>query len=205
MSTPIDEKYNGLVRTGLHLGNPLGKERTCPDGVGHYRHFQGGSIYWTPETGAFEVHGAIREKWKSLGWEKSFLGYPVTDESDTPGGHGRYNNFQGGTIWWTAENGAWVTEGSDGGNEATGSISGKGYGPEFERWKSVLDISLYGPEERSTHFDAAGEYSFTGLPQGEYRVSLDSKKWDAAVKITPMTHRIPCSGTQVRNVNFKIG
>jgi uncharacterized protein with LGFP repeats len=25
------------------------------------------------------------------------LGYPVTDETGTPDGHGRYNHFQGGT------------------------------------------------------------------------------------------------------------
>jgi hypothetical protein len=28
---------------------------------------------------AHEVHGAIRGKWSSLGWERSFLGYPLTE------------------------------------------------------------------------------------------------------------------------------
>ena len=83
------------------LGYPLTDETTAPDGVGRYNHFQGGSIYWNPGTGAHEVHGAIRGLWASLGWERSFLGYPLTDETTTPDGIGRYNHFQGGSIYWT--------------------------------------------------------------------------------------------------------
>ncbi|GAB16036.1 hypothetical protein ARGLB_105_00010, partial [Arthrobacter globiformis NBRC 12137] len=44
-----------------------------------YSHFSGSggaSIYWSPKTGAHEVHGAIRAKWAALGWEKGPLGYP---------------------------------------------------------------------------------------------------------------------------------
>ncbi len=37
--------------------------------------------------GAFEVHGAIREKYLALGAEASILGYPRTDETATPGRH----------------------------------------------------------------------------------------------------------------------
>jgi len=51
--------------------------------------------------GAFEVHGAIRDKYLALGAEASILGYPRTDESGTPDGVGRFNHFQGGSIYWT--------------------------------------------------------------------------------------------------------
>jgi hypothetical protein len=88
------------------LGYPLSGEEGTPDGVGRYNHFQRGSIYWTPDTGAHEVHGDIREKWTSLGWEQSFLGYPLTDETTTPDGFGRYNHFQRGSIYWTPDTGA---------------------------------------------------------------------------------------------------
>lgn len=88
------------------LGYPLTDETGTPDGVGRYNHFQHGSIYWTPGTGAFEVHGAIRDKWAQLGWERSYLGYPLTDETTAPDGIGRYNNFQGGVIYWTPAGGA---------------------------------------------------------------------------------------------------
>lgn len=96
----IDVKYNELGGPGGFLGTPTTKELVCPDGIGHYRHYQHGSIYWSPLTGAHEVHGLIREKWAKLGWEKSFLGYPKTDESNSPVQNGKYNQFQGGTILW---------------------------------------------------------------------------------------------------------
>ena len=108
----IDLKYQALGGAGGLLGQPTNEECICPDAVGHFRHYQGGSIYWHPLTGAFEVHGAIRQKWSSLGWEKSFLGYPTTDESGTPDGIGRFNHFQGGSIYWTPKTDAHEVHGA---------------------------------------------------------------------------------------------
>lgn len=81
------------------MTNELG----TPDGVGRFNHFRGGSIYWTSGTGAREVRGAIRDRWSSMGWERSSLGYPVSDEYDVPGG--RQNDFQRGRIRWDARTG----------------------------------------------------------------------------------------------------
>ena len=110
--TAIDQKYAQLGGQGGFLGAPTIAETVAPDGVGHFRHFQGGSIYWTPTTGAFEVGGAIRDKWASMGWERGFLGYPVTDETGTPDGVGRFNHFQGGSIYWTSTTGAFEVGGA---------------------------------------------------------------------------------------------
>ena len=115
-TSPIDEKYLALGGNTGWLGEPEIGERITPDGIGRFRHFQGGSIYWHPKTGAHEVHGAIRGKWAELGWEKGFLGYPVTDESPTPDGVGRFNHFQGGSIYWHPKTGA---------HEVHGAIRGK--------------------------------------------------------------------------------
>src|SRR6266542_4870972 len=112
----IDVKYAQLGGAAGLLGAAVTGEPTTPDGIGRYRHFQGGSIYWTSGTGAHEVHGDIRGKWASLGWERSFLGYPVTDETTTPDGTGRYNHFQGGSVYWTPATGA---------HEVHGAIRGK--------------------------------------------------------------------------------
>jgi len=60
-----------------------------------------GVIVPVSSAGAYEVHGAIRDKYLALGAEASILGYPRTDESGTPDGVGRYNHFQGGSIYWT--------------------------------------------------------------------------------------------------------
>lgn len=77
----IREKYLALGAEASILGYPVTDETGTPDGVGRFNHFQGGSIYWTPGTYAHEVHGLIRERWASQGWERNpQLGYPITDE-----------------------------------------------------------------------------------------------------------------------------
>jgi uncharacterized protein with LGFP repeats len=85
------------------LGLPLTNELATPDGVGRYTHFEHGSIYWTPQTGAHEVHGAIRDRWAAQGWERGPLGYPTSGERGGPDGAVRANDFQGGEIVWTAQ------------------------------------------------------------------------------------------------------
>jgi hypothetical protein len=88
------------------LGYPTTDELPTPDGVGRFNHFSNaGSIYWTPQTGANAVYGAIRQRWEALGWETSYLGYPTTDEMDFAGG-GRANEFQNGGIYWWPDTGA---------------------------------------------------------------------------------------------------
>jgi SpoIID/LytB domain protein len=94
------------------LGYPVTDESKTPDGVGRFEHFQSGSVYWSPATGAHEVHGAIKAEWASLGWERSVLGYPVTDESKTPDGGGRYNHFSGGSVYWSPSTGAHAVTGA---------------------------------------------------------------------------------------------
>ncbi len=61
----IDDKYAQLGVSGGFLGNPTGPETESNPDL-HFRHYEHGSIYWTPQTGAHEVHGAIRDKWVAL-------------------------------------------------------------------------------------------------------------------------------------------
>ena len=103
--TKVDEKYDSLGGETSVLGAPVGQENIAPDKVGHFRIYQYGAIYWTPETGAHEVHGDIFQKWASLKAER-FLGYPVTDELTTDDGLAQFNNFQNGAIDWTENTGA---------------------------------------------------------------------------------------------------
>jgi uncharacterized protein with LGFP repeats len=103
--------------TGL-LGYPTTDEIATPDRIGRYNHFTGSggaSIYYTPATGAWSVHGMIRTHWAALGWETSIAGYPTTDETATPDRIGRYNHFAGtaGTsLYWTPTRGAWSVHGA---------------------------------------------------------------------------------------------
>lgn len=77
----IREKYLALGAEASILGYPRTDESGTPDGRGRFNHFQSGSIYWTAGTGAYEVHGLIRDRWSALGWERNpQLGYPISDE-----------------------------------------------------------------------------------------------------------------------------
>lgn len=105
----IRDRYRALAGPAGFLGFPTTDESRTPDGVGRYNHFAGtapagSSIYWTPGTGAHEVLGAIRARWATLGWERSYLGYPTSGEYAVPGG--RRSDFQRGHIDWTPARGA---------------------------------------------------------------------------------------------------
>ena len=89
------------------LGYPKTGELVTPDGVGRYNHFENGSIYWTQATGAHEVRGLIQAKWYELGWEKSDLGYPLTDEHGDGGRSGPLQPLPGGAaIYLTPAHGS---------------------------------------------------------------------------------------------------
>jgi LGFP repeat/PAN domain len=96
----IYAEWKALGLSSGFLGHPVTDETATPDGIGRYNHFQNGSIYWSPTTGAHEVHGAIRSEWARRGWEQSSLGYPISDETDDPDGNGRVSVFEHGAIHW---------------------------------------------------------------------------------------------------------
>ncbi len=84
---PVEMKYAETGGKSGFLGKPLGQTRSCDDGAGRCRRFRSGAgiegaIFWHPETGAFELHGEILERWSELGGTTSMLGYPVSDEYD---------------------------------------------------------------------------------------------------------------------------
>jgi hypothetical protein len=80
-----------------YLGQPVDNYHDTADGVGSWRDYQGGSIYWSPYSGAHEIGGAIYAKWQSNGGVN--FGYPTTDETSTPDGLGRYNHFAKQQPW----------------------------------------------------------------------------------------------------------
>ncbi|MFC8881189.1 LGFP repeat-containing protein [Streptomyces cinereoruber] len=74
------------------LGYPLTDETGCADQLGRFNHFQAGSIYYSPQTGAHNIQGQTLGHWRSLGSEMAYLGYPTTDPGERP------TNFERGTI-----------------------------------------------------------------------------------------------------------
>ncbi len=76
---------------------PTTDDLMTSDRVGWYAHFtKDKSILWYPGLGAHNVQGAIRGLYARLGWERSCLKYPRTDELRVAVGY--QNGFQRGYI-----------------------------------------------------------------------------------------------------------
>lgn len=102
----IKARYDGIGATRSRLGVPLTHETRTPRRPGAFNHFQGGSVYWSPATGAHAVLGGIRGRWASMGWENGRLGFPVTGEARTPTKPGAFNHFERGSVYWSQSTGA---------------------------------------------------------------------------------------------------
>ncbi|MDQ0709537.1 uncharacterized protein with LGFP repeats [Arthrobacter woluwensis] len=105
------------VNVGLY-GAPLSDERCGLVQKGCSQEFARGTVMWTPTTGAQPVAGAIRTKWRSLGGEKGYLGYPTAVEQcfglivNSVNKSGCYQRFQHGMIWWSKASGARAVRGA---------------------------------------------------------------------------------------------
>ncbi|WP_432489590.1 LGFP repeat-containing protein [Kineococcus sp. SYSU DK018] len=141
----IGVRYDSLGGSGGFLGEPLTGEVRTPNARGAYVVFRDGSIYWSPATGAWEVHGAIRDTWGRTGWEGGPLGFPRTNEVRTPDGRGAYNVFEGGSIYWSPVTGAHVVRGAI--RDAWGDYGWEG-GPFGYPTSSEFDI----PGGKRTNF-----------------------------------------------------
>ncbi|KAH7141661.1 hypothetical protein EDB81DRAFT_884736 [Dactylonectria macrodidyma] len=137
------------------LGYPITDEASTPDGQCRFNDFAKdgnvtGSIYWTRSLGAFLIYGQIFHKWKSIGGEGGFLGYPITDEASTPDGQCRFNDFAKdgnvtGSIYWTRDLGAFLI-----------------YGQIFLKWKSTggeSGVLGYPTTDESPAGDRGGRYN----------------------------------------------
>ena len=77
------------------LGMPTSPE-AAGDGSTRYATFERGAIYWSPETGAQPLTGAIYQAWASLGYERGALGMPTSGEIAEP--EWIVQNFAHGTL-----------------------------------------------------------------------------------------------------------
>jgi LGFP repeat-containing protein len=103
--------YESLVR-GSPLAQASARAASSPDLATCHAPRAGepfklwSAIYWTAETGAHVVEGEILALWREMGAEKSTLGYPISDETNTDDATGRVSRFQKGEIEWYFESGA---------------------------------------------------------------------------------------------------
>ncbi|MBJ7340306.1 hypothetical protein [Mycolicibacterium sp.] len=99
-------------------GGPLGIKDggVYPAGTGFGQNFAGGKIFFTPDTGAHAMRGAILDEYQSLGGPADGdLGFPTIDEGDGKAPGSRNTTFSAAdrpVIFWTPDTGARVVRGA---------------------------------------------------------------------------------------------
>jgi glucose/arabinose dehydrogenase len=139
----IHTRYRAIGGEGSALGYPTTDEGGAPNA--RFNHFQHGSIYFTPQYGAWDLFGAVLNRWNALGGA-SGLGFPTNGETDTQNKTGRYQHFERGTVLWSGSTGAW---------EVLGAIRGRYFALGWE--KSYLG------------FPKSGEYATTGGRRSDFQ------------------------------------
>jgi uncharacterized protein with LGFP repeats len=93
------------TENGAH-GYPT-TNQVCSTGTNQrcYQMFESGGIYYSSTTGAKSVWGGIYNKWNSLQKEWGALGYPATNELYGLKDNASYQEFEGGSIYWTKNGG----------------------------------------------------------------------------------------------------
>jgi hypothetical protein len=181
--TAISDEYGVLGGTNGVLGPPTSGvgELTTPDGIGRYVQYRAGSIYWSPATGAHEVHGAILEKWAALGWERSALGYPVSDEEPVGDELGRMSHFQNGSIFWNPVLGAHEVRGAINARyNADGGPARSGYGYPTSDEQPVLRGRVSHFERADVFWDGRDAYVVYPPPAPETRPAEQVGRWEVA-------------------------
>jgi uncharacterized protein with LGFP repeats len=116
--TDADAAITAAWDTGGGDAGPLGPKDggVYPAGEGFGQNFAAGKIFFTPDTGAHIVSGAILEKYESLGGPAdSDLGFPTIDEGAGRAANSRNSTFSAPdnpVIFWTPDTGARVVRGA---------------------------------------------------------------------------------------------
>jgi uncharacterized protein with LGFP repeats len=130
----IYARWQAMGGMNSWLGAPTSPESPA-DGAARYVRFQHGAVYWSPQTGAHPVGGAIYEAWAGLGYEHGPLGLPTSGEFSQPEWIGQ--NFQHGTLNFDREKSR-VVQVIDGLAYDLPHPSPNGPPPQIERFSAIL-------------------------------------------------------------------
>jgi uncharacterized protein with LGFP repeats len=97
----IRDHWRALGAEWGPLGLPTGDETAVAGG--RKSDFQGGTVYWSPSSGAHAVLSAIGAGYAAQGGPSSTLGFPVSDQY-AAGGNIRQDFSGGSLIWYAASN-----------------------------------------------------------------------------------------------------
>jgi len=109
----IKAKYKTVKYEKGYLGFPTSDQKTFKyNKKASYQNFQNGMIIYSSSTGGHTLKGAMKNKWKAAGWERSALKLPKGDEKCGLKNKGCYQSFQKGSIHWTSKTKAQITKGA---------------------------------------------------------------------------------------------
>src|SRR6185369_15009382 len=106
----VDSEYTSRGSDTGVLGPPRAPKQPTRDGRAVVRFYMNGAIYWTSGGGAHAIYGPVFEAWMAAGGENSRIGYPVSDLNESNAGYSRSQRFERGTIMWTQDKGASITQ-----------------------------------------------------------------------------------------------
>lgn len=99
----VSIRYSDVNAVYGYLGYPRGDEKPIIKNglqVGIWQPYEGGQIYWSSETSAWDIrYGAMFSRFSEIGYEGSYLGFPVAGEKKMTKS-GVYQEFQGGLMYW---------------------------------------------------------------------------------------------------------
>ena len=155
----IESHYNSLGGAAGILGAATDEMHVVVV-VGAAQTFAGGSIYWSPTTGAHAVYGGIADRYRALGGPDSPWGLPTSDEADAEVAGARSVSFAGGVIVWSPTTGAHGVR-----------------GPVLDRWSALggPEGSAMGLPTGST--EAVGEGLRGFFQRGEIHWSPATGAW----------------------------
>ncbi|WP_327111446.1 alpha/beta hydrolase-fold protein [Nocardia sp. NBC_01730] len=90
-------------------GYPIAPEVQTPNNAGAVQAFENGPFYYSEKTGVHRVQGLILGKYAQMGYENSWLGFPVAEEEPLKN-LGRFSCFEGGNVYWSPVSGAWAVQ-----------------------------------------------------------------------------------------------
>ena len=101
---PVLSAWGGYGYQTGSMGYPRSGGVAGIDGSRH-QIFEGGIAYWRPGGRVSFIHGSILSAWAAVGWERSWLGLPTSNETASTKG-GVFQRFEHGVGYWSPATGA---------------------------------------------------------------------------------------------------
>ena len=167
------------------VGYPVAAAVCGMPGGGCRQRFEGGWMFWSPATGAWDViDGPLLDRYLALGGASGTLGYPLGIPGCGAPRDGCVQRFQGGSLYWSSATGArvvagavrtgWGSAGGPGGAlgyPVTDTICGLrngGCGQNFSGgsvyWSSTTGARVLTGAVRARWGSARGVYGSLGYP-----------------------------------------